>query len=121
MSEALLHQAMFAVQMNYRRFNFLIRHDMTRVILKLRANVLIERKERILPTHTICIESSHIRKFLHFYKTKIEIATSFDPIFNRFVLLLDFFAQSAGNIKKTAPGGFQAVSEGPLRNIRFAK
>lgn len=49
----------------------------TRVILNLLAHFLIGNEDCISHTDTICIASSHVRRFLHSFKANIELLISF--------------------------------------------
>lgn len=73
-------------------------------------------KENILPTNTICLKPTYIRKLLHFYKINVKIVTSLAPIFSRCKRQSELIALSSWKIKN----GPQASTQGPPKNIHFA-
>lgn len=70
-------------------------------------HILIESKECILKTDTICNKSSHIHRLVSFYKVNVEIETSLYLIFNHFVRLSDL------NVLNTENGKVVASSRPP--------
>lgn len=76
---------------------------MTRVTIHSPAHIVVESKNIMMPTSTICIRSSHICRLTHFNEGNVKIKNSINATFSCSERLQDPIAMSCGELKIRPP------------------